>query len=103
MHLSQWLKIVGIKQTELGRMVGCSAATINRHIRHGRVLDPEVVVRIYFVTSGAVRPDDFYNLDTMPPDIEGILKSAKAAKLRKSARCILSASLERIAEKVSHE
>lgn len=103
MKLERWLTLVGMKQTELARMVGCSPATINRHLRHGRVLDPEVVVRIYFITTGAVRPDDFYNLDTMPPEIAEILKSAKAAKLRLSARRVVSESLAKLPEQASHE
>lgn len=103
MKLDRWLKLVGMKQTELARMVGCSAATINRHVRHGRVLDPEVVVRVYFITTGAVRPDDFYNLDTMPPEIAEILASAKAARLRMSARRVVSDSVAKLPERTAHE
>ena len=86
MKLDRWLKLTGISQTELSAMVGCSVSTINRHIKHGRVLDPEVIVRIFFVTMGAVRPDDFYDLDNMPPEIAALMNSAKAHKIRAASR-----------------
>ena len=73
MKLKHWLKLVGLKQSELAEMVGCSVSTINRNIRLGRVLDPDVVVRIYFITMGAVRPDDYYDLDYIPPDVRALL------------------------------
>jgi DNA-binding transcriptional regulator YdaS (Cro superfamily) len=90
MKLKRWLKLVGMKQTELAKLVGCSVATINRHIKHGRILDPEVVVRVYFITTGAVRPDDFYDLENIPPEIDALLNSAQAGKLRAPARQIIS-------------
>lgn len=77
MKLGQWLKLVGMKQTELSELVGCSVSTINRHIKHGRVLDPEVVVRVYYITMGAVRPDDFYDLDNVPPEVKTLIEPAK--------------------------
>jgi len=89
MKLKQWLQLVGMKQTALSKLAGCSVATINRHIKHGRILDPEVVVKIYFITMGAVRPDDFYNLENIPPEIDAMLKTAEAAKLRLPARQII--------------
>jgi hypothetical protein len=92
MKLKRWLKLVGMKQTELSAIVSCPISSISRHIRHGRVLTPEVVVRIYFLTQGEVRPDDFYDLDTIPPDIKKLLKAAKAARHRLSLRQGFSAS-----------
>jgi len=77
MKLGQWLKLVGMKQTELSELVGCSVSTVNRHIKHGRILDPEVVVRVYFITMGAVRPDDFYDLDNVPPEVKALAEPAK--------------------------
>jgi len=85
MKLGQWLKLVGMKQTELSELVGCSVSTINRHIKHGRVLDPEVVVRVYYITMGAVRPDDFYDLDNVPPEIKMLIEPAKRLICRRVA------------------
>jgi hypothetical protein len=84
MKLHQWLELTGMTQTELSGLVGYSVSTINRHLKHGRVLDPKVIVRIFFITMGAVRPDDFYDLETMPPDIAQLMKSAKSRALRKA-------------------
>ena len=84
MKLHQWLELTGMTQTELSGLVGYSVSTINRHLKHGRVLDPKVIVRIFFITMGAVRPDDFYDLETMPPDITQLMKSAKSRALRKA-------------------
>jgi plasmid maintenance system antidote protein VapI len=77
MKLKQWLLMTGMKQNELAQLVGVSKSTINRVIVHGRVIDPEVIIRIYFITFGAVRPDDFYNLQSVPPDIQALFKSGK--------------------------
>jgi hypothetical protein len=70
MKLVQWLKLKKMSQSQLARLAGTSVSTINRHITHGRVLDPKIVVRIFFITMGAVRPDDFYDLETCPPELE---------------------------------
>ena len=77
MKLKQWLDMTGMKQNELARLVGCSKSTINRVIVQGRVLDPEMIIRIYFITFGAVRPDDFYDLESVPPDIQALFSSGK--------------------------
>jgi hypothetical protein len=73
MKLQQWLKLRKMSQTELARLAKTSVSTINRHLKHGRVLDPKVIVRIFFITLGAVRPDDFYDLQACPPDLESFL------------------------------
>jgi hypothetical protein len=77
MKLKQWLLMTGMKQNELAQLVGVSKSTINRVIVHGRVLDPEVIIRIYFITFGAVRPDDFYDLESVPSDIQALFRSGK--------------------------
>ena len=71
MKLKQWLKLKKMSQSQLARLAKTSTSTINRHITHGRVLDPKIIIRIFFITMGAVRPDDFYDLETCPPDLEG--------------------------------
>lgn len=82
MKLKRWLELTGMSQTELAQLASTSISTINRHLRLGRVLDPKVIIRIFFVTYGAVRPDDFYDLETIPPEIVALMISAKASQLR---------------------
>jgi DNA-binding transcriptional regulator YdaS (Cro superfamily) len=77
MKLKQWLHMTGMKQNELAQLVGVSKSTINRVIVHGRILDPDVIVRIYFITFGAVRPDDFYDLESVPPDIQALFNTGR--------------------------
>ena len=69
--------MTGMKQNELAKLVGCSKSTINRVIVHKRILDPNVITRIYFITLGAVRPDDYYDLETVPADIQTLYDSGK--------------------------
>lgn len=72
-----------MSQTELARLAKISIPTINRHLKQGRVLSPKIVVRIFFISLGAVRPDDFYDLETCPPDLRPYLISQKAMHLAK--------------------
>jgi len=83
MKLEQWLKLTGMKQKEFCALVGTSRPTINRHIKHGRVLDPELIIRIFFLTMGAVRPDDFYDLVNMPADVANLMTGPRAQELWK--------------------
>lgn len=70
MKLHQWLKLnQEMTQTKLAGLAGCSISMINRHLLHGRVLPHEVIRRIYFITHGSVRPDDFYSLEICPDDL----------------------------------
>lgn len=73
MKLQKWMKLKKMSQTELARLAKTSVSTINRHLKHGRVLDPKIIIRIFFITMGAVRPDDFYDLENCPPDLEPFL------------------------------
>jgi len=82
MKLHQWMTLTDINQTQLADLVGCSIASVSRHLNKGSLLDAQTVIRIFFITMGAVRPDDFYDLYTMPPEIEQLMKSKKARKLK---------------------
>lgn len=79
MKLHHWLKLnPKMTQTKLARLAGCSIAMINRHLLHGRMLPPEVVFRLYFITHGSVRPDDFYDLENCPADLRELFYGAVA-------------------------
>lgn len=82
MKLHLWMKLTKMSQTELAVLARTSVSTINRHLKHGRVLDPKVVTRIYFITFGAVRPDDFYDLTTAPADLEQLMTGLKSHQLQ---------------------
>lgn len=86
MKLQQWLKIKKMSQTELAALAKTSVSTINRHLKHGRVLDPKVIIRIFFITLGAVRPDDFYDLETCPADLEAYLLGQHERRARAEER-----------------
>ena len=96
MKLHQWLELSGMSQTELSALVGYSVSTINRHLKHGRVLDPKVIVRIFFITMGAVRPDDFYDLETVPADINQFIEKSKSQDHRKTIKRIADLALEEL-------
>jgi len=102
MKLKRWLKLVGMKQTELSKIVRCDVSSISRHIKHGSLPSPEAVVRIYFLTQGEVRPDDFYDLDTFPADIKKLLKAAKDARQRIALRQGMDVSGVELTEEVPH-
>ena len=104
MKLHRWLELTEMTQTELSGLVGYSVSTINRHLKHGRVLDPKVIVRIFFITMGAVRPDDFYDLETVPEDINQFIGNAKSRDHRKAIERIeriAALALKELAEKRS--
>ena len=86
MKLKQWLHMTGMSQTELAELAGCSVSTVNRHIIHGRVLEHELIVRIYFITFGAVRPDDYYDLENVPPEVKALIDPAHPLRKRLCAR-----------------
>lgn len=93
MKLHEWMDVNHVTQTDLAGLVGCSVSTINRHIKHGRVLDPKLIRLIYFITLTAVRPDDFYDLESKPPEIAQLMRSAKARELHRAAKRSVLAAL----------
>jgi transcriptional regulator with XRE-family HTH domain len=76
MKLKEWLTLSGTSQTELARAVAVPVSTINRLLRGRKIPTHDVAVRIYFVTLGAVQPNDFFDLDTVPPEVRPALVAA---------------------------
>jgi len=63
-----WRRAERLTYAQLGRRYGVDLQTVYRHClppgaRHHRVPRPALMVRIYEVTGGAVRPDHFYALE----------------------------------------
>jgi len=80
MKLQAWLEQTGTTQKELARLINRSPSAINRYIRCGRVPDDGIVVLIYYATNGAVQPNDWYDLDTITPEIEDLLNRLKGRR-----------------------
>lgn len=66
MHLSTYLCVNDITQTQLARACGVSVNSANRWVNRQHVPAPEMMIRIYVWTNGQVRPDDFYDLPDLP-------------------------------------
>ena len=73
MKLHAWMKISGMKQARLARLAGISNQRVTRILRHGLIPHPDEMVSFYWITLGAVRPEDFYDLGTCPADLKVIL------------------------------
>jgi hypothetical protein len=101
MKLHHWLKLnPKMTQTKLANLAGCSIAMINRNVLYGRDLPPEVKRRVFFITHGSVRPDDFYDLNHCPDDLREhylgeITKEANRDKSPRSKRSMEDQTLRR--------
>lgn len=63
MKLKKWRKSADITLTQLAADVGVSDITIGRYERGERIPRPKIMARIVRLTDGAVRPDDFYDIE----------------------------------------
>ena len=52
---------------QLGERIGRTGVAVSRYETGARVPGPEDMVRIYVATSGAVEPNDFYDLPDLAP------------------------------------
>jgi len=73
MKLKEWLTLSGTSQTDLARAVAAPVSSINRILKGQKIPTHDLAVRIYFVTHGAVQPNDFYDLREAPPEIRPAL------------------------------
>lgn len=64
MGLDEYLKREGVGRREFAGRIGAAPPSVTRYC-NGRVPEPEVVVRIYVETAGAVQPNDFYPLPAL--------------------------------------
>ncbi|MDE3016365.1 MAG: hypothetical protein KGI29_05520 [Pseudomonadota bacterium] len=77
MKLQEWIALTGIKQNQLARLLGISDQRTTRILKHGLIPHPEEMTSIYWITFGAVRPDDFYELTGVPAEIRHLLEPSK--------------------------
>ena len=73
MKLKEWLTLSGTSQTDFARAVASPISTINRMLKGQKIPTHDLAVRIYFVTHGAVQPNDFYDLSVVPPEVRPVL------------------------------
>jgi hypothetical protein len=69
MKLHQWISIKKVTQTAVAGLLGKSVSQLNRHLTHNRNLDHESIRRLYFISHGAVQPNDFFDLENCPEDL----------------------------------
>lgn len=73
MKLKEWLILRGLSQSDFARMVTAPVSSINRILKGQKIPMHDLAVRIYFVTHGAVQPNDYYNLTEVPPEVRPAL------------------------------
>ena len=74
MKMQEWLKITGMKQGQLAQLAGITNARMTRILKYGMIPHHDEMVKFYWITLGAVRPDDYYDLDTVPAELKPLLK-----------------------------
>ncbi len=80
MKIQQWIKLTGAKKTVLARLIGISNPRMTRILKHGLVPHPEEMVKFYWVSLGTVRPEDWYDLATVPPDLQRLFEPQSRKK-----------------------
>lgn len=65
MELQQYLREHNVKPSDFAQEIGVRRGAIWRY-GQGRIPSPEIMVRIYYATNGAVTPNDFYDLGPTP-------------------------------------
>ena len=63
------MKIKGLSNKALAVMLKRHPSRISRHLKHGQALEHETIRRLYFITHGAVQPNDFFDLENCPDDL----------------------------------
>lgn len=61
MTLDRYLKLTRTSANDFAWRLGVSSQAVSRYVA-GRVPRPEVMQRIYWLTEGAVTPNDFFEL-----------------------------------------
>ena len=67
MKLKEYIDKHRLSYTIVGKSIGVSTEAVRRYVRGERIPQPDVMPRIVNYTSGAVTPNDFYNLSNQTP------------------------------------
>ena len=69
MKIDQWMKVKGVSKKDLSVLLKRHLSRIGLHLNHGTPLGHEAIRRLYFITHGAVQPNDFFDLENCPEDL----------------------------------
>lgn len=70
MRLAEWRRANRMTQQQVADSLGCILTTIARYESGLRMPEPDMMLRIFTLTDGAVQPNDFYSLPGSTPDRE---------------------------------
>lgn len=62
MKLKSWLETRHMSLSTFAKIIGVSRSQVYKYIYCGAIPKPEVMVKIFKVTEGAVTPNDFYGV-----------------------------------------
>ena len=74
MKLQEWINLTGIKKAQLAKMLGVSSQQLTRILKYGQPPRPDEMVKLYWISFGAVRPDDFYDIASVPVELQYLLE-----------------------------
>lgn len=70
----QWIQLTGIKKSAMARLMGISNQRMTRILKHGLIPHHDEMVKFYWISFGAVRPEDWYDLGNVPAEIKHLLE-----------------------------
>ena len=79
MRLETWLKIKKIKVSAFAKQIGKNRSLVHKYLYEDVIPKRDVMLKIYFITLGAVTADDFYKLPTTKYFDEKIKKKNASA------------------------
>lgn len=68
MKLADWRRSNGMTQQHLADALDCILTTVARYEAGRRIPEPDIMRKIFVLTSGAVQPNDFYALPPLNSD-----------------------------------
>ena len=58
----------------MARLMGISNQRMTRILKHGLIPHHDEIVKFYWISFGAVRPEDWYDLTNVPADLQYLLE-----------------------------
>src|ERR1700722_12281814 len=74
MKLHEWITLTGTKQQALAKAIGMPYQRLSACVRGESIPHHDEVVKIYWITLGAVRPEDWYEIGAVPKKLQRILQ-----------------------------
>jgi hypothetical protein len=82
MKLRAWIELTGTKQQALAKAIGMPYQRLSACVRGESIPHHDEVVKIYWITLGAVRPEDWYEIGAVPKELQSMLQPSKKRKKR---------------------